>query len=90
MWPMPLRDYLLEMVESKIADLQNVGDSSGAAGMLSAAMFLKQFAGDATWVHLDIARPAFNEGGPYGYTTRGGTGAAVRTLFEVLERRVNA
>jgi leucyl aminopeptidase len=90
MWPMPLRDYLLEMVESKIADLQNVGDSSGAAGMLSAAMFLKQFAGDATWVHLDIARPAFNEGGPYGYTTRGGTGAAVRTLFEVLERRANA
>jgi len=90
MWPMPLRDYLLDMVTSKIADLKNVGDNSGAAGMLSAGMFLKQFTSDATWVHLDIARPAFNEGSPYGYTTPGGTGAAVRTLFEFLERRANA
>jgi leucyl aminopeptidase len=53
-------------------------------------MFLKQFVGDANWAHLDIARPAFNEGTPYGYTTHGGTGAAVRTLFEFLERRANA
>ena len=42
-----------------------------------------------TWVHIDIARPAFNEGGPYGYTVHGATGAAVRTLFEFLERRAN-
>lgn len=90
MWPMPLRDYLLDMVTSKIADLKNVGDNSGAAGMLSAGMFLKQFTSDATWVHLDIARPAFNEDAAYGYTTPGGTGAAVRTLFEFLERRTNA
>ncbi|PKQ18499.1 MAG: leucyl aminopeptidase [Actinobacteria bacterium HGW-Actinobacteria-8] len=87
MWPMPLRDYLLEMVESKVADLKNIGDSGGAAGMLSAGMFLKQFVGDATWVHIDIARPAFNEGGAYGYTVPGATGSAVRTLFEFLERR---
>ncbi len=90
MWPMPLRDYLLDMVTSKIADLKNVGDNSGAAGMLSAGMFLKQFTGDATWVHLDIARPAFNEDAAYGYTTPGATGAAVRTLFEFLERRANS
>ncbi len=61
---MPLRDYLLELVESKVADLKNMGDPGGAAGMLTAGMFLKQFVGDATWAHLDIARPAFNEGGP--------------------------
>ena len=87
MWPMPLRDYLLEIVESKVADLKNVGDPGGAAGMLTAGMFLKQFVGDANWVHLDIARPAFHEGGAYGYTVPGATGAAVRTLFEFLERR---
>ncbi|MBC7297475.1 MAG: leucyl aminopeptidase, partial [Demequina sp.] len=90
MWPMPLRDYLLEMVESKVADLKNVGDSGGAAGMLTAGMFLKQFVGDATWVHLDIARPAFNEDGAYGYTVPGATGSAVRTLFEFLERRAGS
>jgi leucyl aminopeptidase len=90
MWPMPLRDYLKDMVVSKVGDLKNVGDPGGMAGMLSAGMFLKQFVGDANWAHLDIARPAFNEGSPYGYTTHGGTGAAVRTLFEFLERRANA
>ena len=31
------------------------------------------------WVHLDIAGPAFNNGGPHGYTPKGGTGAGVRT-----------
>ncbi len=87
MWPMPLRDYLLELVESKVADLKNTGDPGGAAGMLTAGMFLKQFVGDATWAHLDIARPAFHEGSAYGYTVPGATGAAVRTLFEFLERR---
>jgi leucyl aminopeptidase len=90
MWPMPLRPYIREMVLSKVGDLKNVGDPGGMAGMLSAGMFLKQFVGDADWAHLDIARPAFNEGTPYGYTTHGGTGAAVRTLFEFLERRANA
>jgi leucyl aminopeptidase len=90
MWPMPLRDYLKDMVVSKVGDLKNVGDPGGQAGMLSAGMFLKQFVGDANWAHLDIARPAFNEGSPYGYTTHGGTGAAVRTLFEFLESRANA
>ncbi len=90
MWPMPLRPYIRDMVVSKVGDFKNVGDPGGQAGMLSAAMFLKQFVGDANWAHLDIARPAFNEGSPYGYTTHGGTGAAVRTLFEFLERRANA
>jgi leucyl aminopeptidase len=85
MWPMPLPTYLLETLESKIADLKNIGD--GAAGMLSAAVFLKEFVGDAPWAHLDIARPAYNEGSPYGFTPAGGTGAAVRTVLRFLEKR---
>ena len=35
--------------------------------------------------HLDIAGPAYNDGGPYGYTPKGGTGAAVRTLVQVAQ-----
>jgi leucyl aminopeptidase len=31
-------------------------------------------------VHLDIAGPAFNQGKPFGYTPKGGTGAGVRTI----------
>ena len=35
------------------------------------------------WAHLDIAGPAFNEGEPHGYTPKGGTGAAARTLVQI-------
>ena len=37
------------------------------------------------WAHLDIAGPAFNQGDPYGYTPKGGTGAAVATLIQLAE-----
>src|SRR5690606_34783077 len=84
MWPMPLPAHLREPLTSKIADLQNMGDPNGG-GMLTAGVFLKEFVGDSPWAHLDIARPAFNEGGPYGYIAPGGTGVSVRTLFELLE-----
>ncbi|MEX0913814.1 MAG: leucyl aminopeptidase [Demequina sp.] len=88
MWPMPLPEYLVETIESKVADLKNIGD--GTAGMLAAGVFLQQFVGDAQWAHLDIARPAFNEGSAYGYTTPGGTGASVRTVLRFLEKRANS
>lgn len=89
MWPMPLPAHLRESIDSKVADLRNIGDPKGG-GMLSAALFLKEFVGETPWAHLDIARPAFNEGSAYGYTAPGGTGAGVRTMFEFLERRANA
>ncbi|WP_084130573.1 leucyl aminopeptidase [Demequina sp. NBRC 110055] len=85
-WPMPLPDHLRESVKSKIADLQNIGDPQGG-GMLSAGAFLQEFVGETPWAHLDVARPAFNEGAPWGYTPAGATGAGVRTLFRFLEKR---
>ena len=84
-WPMPLPAHLREDLDSKIADLQNIAGPAG--GMLSAGLFLKEFVGDTPWAHLDIARPAYNEGKPYGFTPAGGTGAAVRTMFRFLEKR---
>ena len=48
-------------------------------------LFLKEFVGDIPWVHLDIAGPAFDEGQPHGYTPKGGTGSAVRTLVKLAE-----
>ncbi len=88
MWPMPLPEHLRESVDSKVADLRNIGDRQG--GMLSAGIFLREFVGATPWSHLDIARPAFNEGAAYGFTTPGGTGAAVRTLIRFLEKRAGA
>ncbi|MBK9740625.1 MAG: leucyl aminopeptidase [Actinobacteria bacterium] len=81
-WPMPLPADLRSTLDSSTADIANLGDRLG--GMLSAGIFLKEFVptGQA-WVHMDIAGPAFNEKGPYGYTPKGGTGAAVRTFVQV-------
>lgn len=84
-WPMPLPQHMRESLDSKIADLQNIGEPAG--GMLSAGLFLKEFVGETPWAHLDIARPAFNEGSPWGFTPAGATGSSVRTIFRFLEKR---
>ncbi|MFI6347038.1 leucyl aminopeptidase [Streptomyces sp. NPDC050560] len=84
-WPMPLPDHLRKSLDSPIADLQNIGERRG--GGLVAGIFLREFVPDGTpWAHLDIAGPAFNEGAPFGYTPKGGTGTAVRTLVGLAER----
>jgi leucyl aminopeptidase len=82
-WPMPLPEELRKGLDSPVADIANVaGDRFG--GMLVAGLFLKEFAPEGTrWAHVDIAGPAFQEGEAYGYTPRGGTGAAVRMLVQV-------
>ena len=84
-WPMPLPDELRDGLDSEVADLANVSqDRSG--GMLVGGLFLREFVADGIrWAHLDIAGPAFNEEGPHGYTPKGGTGAAVRTLVQIAE-----
>ena len=83
MWPMPLPEDLRKGLDSTVADIANVsGDRSG--GMLVAGLFLREFVPDGVrWAHLDIAGPAYNDGSPYGYVAKGGTGAAVRTLVQI-------
>nr|WP_202501961.1 leucyl aminopeptidase [Streptomyces sp. SID5785] len=84
-WPMPLPADLLKGMESATADIANMGERMG--GGLVAGLFLQEFVGEGiTWAHLDIAGPAFNESGPFGYTPKGGTGSAVRTLVRLAER----
>ncbi len=85
MWPMPLPEELRKGLDSKVADLANVApDRDG--GMLTAGLFLREFVPDGvSWAHLDIAGPSFNTGEPYGYTPKGGTGVAVRTLVQIAQ-----
>ena len=91
-WPMPLPTELRASLDSRVADLANIGDRFG--GMMVAGLFLKEFVptqgegDDATevpWAHLDIAGPAFNTGSGHGYTPPGGTGVGVRTLVALCE-----
>ncbi|MCK1820054.1 leucyl aminopeptidase [Streptomyces sp. XM83C] len=83
-WPMPLPEHLRKGMDSQVADISNMGERMG--GGLVAGLFLREFVGEGiTWAHLDIAGPAFNEGGPFGYTPKGGTGSGVRTLVRLAE-----
>jgi leucyl aminopeptidase len=85
MWPMPLPAELRKGLDSPVADLANISSDKGG-GMLVAGLFLQEFVpAGVRWAHLDIAGPAFNESGPHGYTPKGGTGAATRTLVQIAQ-----
>ena len=85
-WSMPFPDELRSELESRVADIANVsghrerrhagrGDRSCASSSPTACQ----------WAHIDIAGPAYNTAGPWGYTGKGGTGVPTRTMFAVLE-----
>jgi len=80
MWPMPMDEDYKEQLKSPYADLPNIGTRWG--GAVTAAMFLKEFADPAPWVHLDVAGTAWlEEAKPY--LAKGPTGVAVRTLVHL-------
>ena len=84
-WAMPLPEELKDDLKSTVADLANVSGSR-YAGMLVAGTYLREFVADGVqWAHIDIAAPAYNSAGPWGYTPKGGTGVPTRTMFAVLE-----
>jgi leucyl aminopeptidase len=84
-WAMPLPDDLKEDLKSNVADLANISGQR-FAGMLVAGVYLREFVAEGVqWAHLDVAGPAYNSGGPWGYTGKGGTGVPARTMFAVLE-----
>ena len=65
LWRLPLWRPYDEMLESKVADINNVG-SGGQAGAITAALFMRRFVTAKSWVHFDMfawtprgqARPA--------------------------------
>lgn len=85
-WRMPLNQQLKEVISSPIADIKNCGDRYG--GAITAALFLEDFVDQGIdWAHLDIAGPATNNKN-HPYTSKGGTGFAVRTLVKYLQSLV--
>jgi leucyl aminopeptidase len=80
-WKLPLWDEYFEFLKSDVADFRNVGTRS--AGAIMGAIFLSKFVEKTPWVHLDIAGPASIEK-ERPYIPRGGTGAGVRLLIQML------
>jgi leucyl aminopeptidase len=79
MWRLPLNARLREQLKSQIADMRNTGDRFG--GAITAGLFLKTFAKDTPWVHVDIAGPASTSSNRPSQP-KGGTGYAVATIVE--------
>jgi leucyl aminopeptidase len=81
-WRLPFNDDFKRAIESKIADMQNVGSQAIAAGTITAACFLRNFTGDTPWVHLDIASSGYKV--PHiSYYDGGATGSSIRLLIEL-------
>src|SRR5271169_5221081 len=82
MWRLPLDDEYKETIKSNIADMANAGSRWG--GAIFAAMFLKEFAEDTPWIHLDIAGTAWmEENKPW--IAKGPSGIALRSLVEFVK-----
>jgi len=82
MWRMPLDDEYREQIRSSIADIVNSGGRWG--GAITAAMFLKEFAEDTPWIHLDIAGTAWMEE-QKPWIAKGPSGIALRSLVEFVQ-----
>jgi leucyl aminopeptidase len=83
-WPMPLVDEYEEAVRSDVADLRHVpADKAIGGGSITAALFLRHFAGRRPWAHLDIAGPA-RAGADRHEVTEGATGFGARLLLRYL------
>jgi leucyl aminopeptidase len=78
-WRLPIEDDYREVIKSTIADIKNTGGRYG--GAINAAMFLKEFAEETPWIHLDIAAVAWNDDAKP-WLASGPTGVAVRSVVE--------
>jgi leucyl aminopeptidase len=84
MWRMPLLEDLREQIKSDVADVKQAGDRHG--GSITAALFLREFAGQGPWVHCDIAGPASIDRPTAWMQAKGATGHGVLTFLAMIER----
>ena len=83
-WRLPLHDNYDKLINSTIADMQNI-NYSGGAGSITAAQFLQRFVTSKTpWAHLDIAGMAFSKKAA-NLNPGGATGFGVRLLNQLIE-----
>jgi leucyl aminopeptidase len=82
LWRLPVGKEYKKDIESKVADLKNVGGRAG--GTITAATFLQEFVGETPWAHLDIAGTAWNFT-EKSYIPEGPSGTGVRTLIQIIK-----
>ena len=83
-WQLPLDKEYEESLESDVADMVNCTED-GKASPIIGGTFLKEFAKDLPWDHLDIAGTAYTSRKISGIP-KGATGACVKTLVELFKQ----
>ncbi len=83
LWRMPVHDFYSKEIESKVADVKNIGSRWG--GSITAAKFLEEFTSNIPWVHIDIAGTAYNVS-DVDYWPNGATGFGVRLISYAFKR----
>ncbi len=83
-WRMPLPTQYEKQIDSKIADIRNIGGRP--AGSITAALFLQRFVNNVPWAHMDIAPVAWTNEQRIPTVPEGATGYGVRTLNQLVER----
>ncbi|MBP7793176.1 MAG: leucyl aminopeptidase [Candidatus Goldbacteria bacterium] len=83
MWELPLWDEYKEQIKSQNADLKNSG--GGDAATITAGCFLKEFAEDVRWLHLDIAGTAYGVLNK-DYIPNGVAGTGLRVFINFLKK----
>ena len=81
MWQMPMDEEYREFIKGSFADIQNIGSGKGG-GSITGAWFIREFACDTPWIHLDIAGTAWNDDAKP-WLAKGPTGVALRTLVNL-------
>jgi leucyl aminopeptidase len=83
-WRMPLPAQYEKQIDSKIADIRNIGGRP--AGSITAALFLQRFVNDVPWAHIDIAPTAWTTEQRIPSVPEGATGFGVRTLDALVAK----
>jgi len=82
MWQLPMDEEYRELIKGSFADIQNIGSGKGG-GSITGAWFIREFAGDTPWIHLDIAGTAWNDDAKP-WLAKGPTGVGLRTLVHLV------
>jgi leucyl aminopeptidase len=83
LWRLPFVEDYRQGIDSEVADVANIEKAGFGAGAIMAALFLREFAGNRTWAHLDVAGPA-RASADDAEITRGSTGFGTRLLLTWL------
>ena len=84
LFQLPFWKEYADLLKSDVADLKNIGGPTG--GATTAGKFLEHFT-DYPWIHLDIAGASFIDK-PSGYKQSGGTGVAVRLVYDFIKKQI--